>query len=168
MSKTIIVGMVGGALAVAGTGGGAAYYIQHYSKPSEAEIHAAAAETARERYVRDEEINYATLISTVDRGRRDGNSMPVMVTFHLAGTRGLGEFCAQQPLVEEAVLRALEQDGLHAAIREAVNRVLSDSPVRGFSVRTMTDPAVGGRAQYETAKKCKQLAAAAKSSHAVE
>ena len=38
MSKTIIVGMVGGALAVAGTGGGAAYYIQHYSKPSEAEI----------------------------------------------------------------------------------------------------------------------------------
>ena len=169
MSKTIIVGMVGGALAVAGTGGGAAYYIQHYSKPSEAEIHAAAAEAARERYVRDEEINYVTLISTINprRGSTDG-STPIMVTLHLAGARGLGEFCAERPVVEEALLRALEQDGMHAAVREAVNRVLGDAPVRGFNMRPMTDAAVGGKAEYETAKKCRLSAAAAKSSHAVE
>lgn len=165
MSKTILVGMLGGAVAVAGTGGGAAYYIQHFSKPSAAEIHAAAAESARERYVRDEEINYATMISTVDRGRRDGGSMPVVVTFHLAGTRGLGEFCNQRPLVAEAVLRALEQDGLHAAVREAVNRVLDGGPVRGFSLQPMTDPSAGGRAESETERKCRELASAEKSNH---
>ena len=33
MNRTILIGMLGGAVAVAGTGGGAAYYVQH-SKPT--------------------------------------------------------------------------------------------------------------------------------------
>lgn len=162
MSKTVVIGMLGGAVAVAGTGGGAAYYIRNHSQPSVEEIRAAEQAAAQDRYVQEEEINYATLISTIDGSRASGGSMPVMVTFHLAGEHGLGEFCAQRPLVEEAVLRALERDGLHAAIREAVNRVLAGGPVRGFSVRPMTDVTAGGKAEYDTAKKCKRADQAAK------
>ena len=162
MNRTILIGMLGGAVAVAGTGGGAAYYVQH-SKPTPEQIRAAETEAEQAHYVRDEEINYATLISTIDpRTRSAGGSMPVMVTFHLAGERGLGEFCAQRPLVEEALLRALERDGMRAAVREAVNRVLDGGPVRGFSLRPMNDAAAGGKAEYDTARKCKKLEQAAK------
>ena len=161
MNRTVLIGMIGGAIAVAGTGGGATYYIQH-SKPTPEQIRAAEADAERTRYVRDEEINYATLVSTVDPRARSGGSMPVMVTFHLAGERGLSEFCAQRPLVEEALLRALERDGMRAAVREAINRVLDGGPVRGFSLRPMTDAAAGGKAEYETARKCKQIEQAAK------
>jgi hypothetical protein len=162
MSKAVAIGMIAGSIAVAATGGGAAYYVQRHAKPDEAAVRAAQAETERQRYVRDEEINYATLISTVAPPTRGAGSMPVMVTFHLAGSKGLGEFCRERPLVEEALLRALERDGMRAAVREAVNRVLEGSPVRGASLRPMTDPAVGGKAEYDTAKKCKQAAADAK------
>lgn len=156
MSKSVIIGAVVGGVAVAGAGGGAAYYMQN-SGPSAVELQLAADQAERERIAREEELHYANVVSLVRRPDGRGGSMPVVVTFNLAGSNGMSAFCANVPAVEEAVLRSLSRDGLNGPVREAVNRVLAGKPVRGASVRPLTDANAGGAAVGDTQSKCRKV-----------
>lgn len=158
MNKTLIFAVLGGAVSVAAVGGGTAYYMANRTEGPSAENIRAAEAAERERYAREEEINHATVFSYVQgKGRA---SQPVMVTLHLAGTRGFGAFCGRIPLVEETVLRALAAGGIEARIGESVNGVLAGKPVRDAKARLLTDPAAAGLAARETEKKCLALAKA--------
>ena len=157
MSRTLIFAVIGGAVGVVAAGGGAAYYMQR-SGPSPEELRVAAEAAAHERYVREEEINYATVFSFVRM--TGGASQPVMVTLHLAGTRGLGAFCSQLPLVEETVLRALAANGMQARLHDAINRALGGGAVRAAAARPLTNQAAAGSAARDTAQKCRKIAGA--------